>query len=73
MTATLTKLGIDQMSVEERIALIEAIWDSISSPISLTEMQKQEVERRLAAHRADPSKVTPWEVIKSEALARMKQ
>ncbi len=76
MSATLTALGIDQMTVDEQIALAEAIWDNIAATpekIPLTEAQKQELERRLAAHRADPSKVTPWEVVKAEALARMKK
>jgi putative addiction module component (TIGR02574 family) len=66
--------NLDEMSVDERLALIEAIWDSIVAhpdQIPLTEAQKQELDRRLAAHRADPSKVTPWEVVKAEALARM--
>ena len=74
--STLTALGIDQMSVDEQIALAEAIWDNIAATpekIPLTESQKQELERRLAAHRADPSKVTSWEQIKAEALARMKK
>jgi putative addiction module component (TIGR02574 family) len=76
MTSTLAALGIDQMTVDEQIALAEAIWDNIaatSDKIALTESQKQELERRLAAHQADPSKVTPWEFVKTEALARSKE
>jgi putative addiction module component (TIGR02574 family) len=74
MSTTLTELGIDQMTVDEQIALAEAIWDNIAftpEKIPLTQSQQQELERRLAAHQADPTKVTPWEVIKAEALARM--
>jgi putative addiction module component (TIGR02574 family) len=74
MTPTLTALGIDQMSAEERIELIGAIWDTLATTpdqIPLTEAQKLEIDRRLAAYRADPSKVTPWEVVRAEALARM--
>jgi putative addiction module component (TIGR02574 family) len=37
----------------------------------LTDAQKQELDRRLAAHRADPSNVIPWEQVEKEALARM--
>lgn len=76
MTTTLNALGIDRMSVDEQIALAAAIWDNIAATpekIPLTEAQKQELQRRLDAHRADPTKVTPWEVVKAEALARMKQ
>ena len=74
MSPTLTTLGIDQLTVEERLTLIEAIWDSITpEQLPLTEAQKQELDRRLTAYRANPNKVTSWEVIKAEALARMKQ
>jgi putative addiction module component (TIGR02574 family) len=64
------------MTVDEQIALAEAIWDNIAATpekTPLTEAQKHELERRLAAHQADPSKVTPWEVIKAEDLARSKE
>ena len=74
MATTLHDLGIDQLPVDEQIALAEAIWDHIASKpeqIPLTDSQKQELQRRLAAHQADPSKVTPWEVVKADALARM--
>ena len=74
MPTTLNELGIDQLTVDEQIALAEAIWDHIGATperIPLTDPQKQELERRLAAHQADPTRVTPWEVIKAEALARM--
>ncbi len=36
----------------------------------LSPEQREEVERRLAANRADPENVIPWDVIRSEALAR---
>ena len=74
MPTTLNELGIDQLTVDEQIALAEAIWDHIAATperIPLTDPQKQELERRLAAQQADPARVTPREVIKAEALARM--
>ena len=76
MSATLQTLGIEQMTIEERLALVEAIWDSIAAKpeeIPLTEAQINELDRRLAAHKANPTAVIPWETIKAEALARMKQ
>jgi putative addiction module component (TIGR02574 family) len=66
----------DHLSIEDRLALIEAIWDSISAhpeQIPLTEAQQQELDRRLEAHSADPTKVTPWDVVRAEALARMRK
>ena len=76
MSTTLIALGIDQMSIEEQIALAAAIWDNVAATpeqIPLSDVQKQELQRRLAAHKADPSRVTAWEVIKAEALARIKK
>jgi putative addiction module component (TIGR02574 family) len=74
MSPTLQALGIDRLSMPERIALVQEIWDSIpadgsSSP--LTEEQKQEVDRRLAAHQANPNAAIPWEQVEAEALARL--
>jgi putative addiction module component (TIGR02574 family) len=73
MAPSLQALGIDKLSVEDRIALIQAIWDSIAAephPPLLTEAQRQVLERRLAAHEANPGDVIPWEQVKAEALAR---
>ncbi len=74
MSTMLTEFGIDQLTIDEQIALAEASWDHIAATpekIALSDQQKQELERRLAAHEANPSKVTPWEIVKAEALARM--
>ena len=74
MSPTLESLGIDRLSVQERLALVHAIWDSIaadSEATPLTETQIQEIDRRLAAHRANPQAAIPWEQIEAEALARI--
>jgi len=56
MAPTLQALGIDRMSVEDRIALATAIWESIAAephPPLLTEVQRLELDRRLADHAAE--------------------
>jgi len=76
MAPTLQTLGIDRMSVEDRISLATAIWDSIATephPPLLTEAQRLELERRLADHAANPDDVVPWEEVKAEALARFQR
>ena len=76
MTPTLQALGIDRLSVEDRIALATAIWESIAAephPPLLTEAQRQELDRRLADHAANPTDVVPWEQVKAEALARFQR
>ena len=76
MASTMTELGIDQWSVEDRLRLVQEIWDSIAAipeEIPLTEAQRGELERRLAAHAANPQDVVPWEEVKAKALARAKR
>ncbi|MHB8181862.1 MAG: addiction module protein, partial [Acidithiobacillus ferrivorans] len=52
-----------KLSVSERIQLVEDIWDSIAAEapdtVELSQAQKDELHRRVAAHRADPSTAIP--------------
>lgn len=57
-----------RLSVPERVQLVEDIWDSIAaSPDSLpvTDEQRQELDRRLAAHARDPSAARPWDAVRA--------
>ena len=68
---------IRALTIEERIELAEAIWDSVeedgeSDDGLLTDAQKREIERRLAAYEADPDDVIPWETVKRRLRARAK-
>jgi putative addiction module component (TIGR02574 family) len=62
---------IRQLSVPERLQLLEDIWDSVLEDEcdlpGLTDAQKTELDRRVAAHDADPTSAAPW----SEARARL--
>jgi putative addiction module component (TIGR02574 family) len=76
MSPQLEALGIDKLSISERIALVQEIWDSIATEVEqapLTEAQRQEVDRRLAAHRANPQAAIPWEQVEAAALARLRR
>ena len=45
------------LPVAERVRLVEAVWDSISAvpeELTLTQWQKEELDRRLAEFEADP-------------------
>jgi putative addiction module component (TIGR02574 family) len=58
------KLGIDQMSVAERLELMGDIWDSLddSDPaLDLSPEQKAELERRIAEDDANPDDGIPIE------------
>lgn len=68
MSPTLKTLGIDRMSVAERILLVEEIWDSITADeaeVPLTEAQRQDLQRRLAAYEANPKVGSSWEEVKA--------
>jgi putative addiction module component (TIGR02574 family) len=64
---------ITAMTIDERIALVQAIWDSIAAetdPVHLTEPQKRELDRRIAALDANPQNVRTWEEIKAHVRGR---
>lgn len=73
MTPTLEELGLDRLTPAQRVAVAEALWDSVaddaeSAPLSAAQLA--ELQRRLADSVARPEAVTPWEVVKARALAR---
>jgi putative addiction module component (TIGR02574 family) len=52
------------------------VWDSIAAEIEkapLSEAQRQEIDRRLAAHQANPNAAIPWQQVEAEALARLRK
>jgi putative addiction module component (TIGR02574 family) len=64
MSVSMKSLGIDRLSVPERILLLEEIWDSIAAnpeDLPLTDVQRAELDRRLAACEADPGAGSSWE------------
>lgn len=63
----LLKVDISQLSIAERIQLAEDLWDSISGQqeeVPLTEVQKQELNRRLANYQNNPANGSSWEDVK---------
>jgi putative addiction module component (TIGR02574 family) len=70
MSSNLTEEA-KKLSIAERIALVEEIWDSIAEDngcFELTEAQKQELDRRLEAFRANPSQGRSWDEIRADFL-----
>lgn len=75
MSAMMKNLGIDRLSVDERLKLVEDIWDSIAtspSAVPLTEAHRRELDRRMERHALRPEEVVPWTEIKQAADARHK-
>jgi putative addiction module component (TIGR02574 family) len=73
MSVSLESLELDQLSVSERLGLIEKIWSSLSDvpPESLlSPAQRTEIERRIEQYRNDPNVGLPWDEVKSRLEAR---
>lgn len=75
MPATVQSLGIDKLDREQRILLVQEIWDTIAAEGSppLDDARRTELRRRVAEDNARPDDVVPWEQVKTQALAKAKQ
>ena len=76
MAVSLKSLGIERLGIEERLILVEELWDSIaadSAAVPLTEAQRAELDRRIAEHEANPDDVVPWEEVKASITERLKK
>ena len=52
-----------ELSIAERIQMVEDIWDSIAAvpeAVPLSENQKEELDRRLKAYHRNPDAGSPW-------------
>jgi putative addiction module component (TIGR02574 family) len=73
MHPTVKGLGIDRLSIAERILLVEEIWNSIADEpesLEVPESHKEELDRRIAACEADPTAGSPWPEVKARLLKR---
>lgn len=73
MGQALQALGIDHMSVDDRISLVQEIWDSIAVEaglLPLSDAERNALEQRLVEDDVNPNEVTAWETIKAEAQSR---
>lgn len=76
MGHVLRDLGIDRLPIEQRVTLVQEIWDSIAHEVGLlppTVDEKQEIEGRMSEDDASPANVTTWDEIKRDAVERWKK
>ena len=74
MSSLMSSLGIDRLSHDERLPLVDEILDTLDGdhePPALTESQRQELDRRIALLDANPSAVIAWEEVEARILARI--
>ncbi len=63
MSVSVEALGIDRLSVEERLELIEQIWNSLPEQVAPSEVPPwhlAELARRRAEAEARPGEGKPW-------------
>jgi putative addiction module component (TIGR02574 family) len=61
-----------ELPVEQRLKLVEAIWESIAEfpdAIPLTEAQKRELDRRIEDLERNPDAGSPWSEVKARILS----
>ena len=71
MTSLLKSLGIDRLTVDERIQLVQDLWDDIASSVELggiPQSHKDLLEQRIAAHELDPQAGSTWEEVQARLL-----
>ena len=67
---------VDSWPIEDRIRLVQEVWDRISDQghePRLSDEMKAEIDRRLAAHAVNPDAAIAWEQVEAEALARLRR
>ena len=63
MAVNIESLGIDRLSVGERLELIEKIWDSLPDDVAADEVPSwhlPELAKRRARAEAEPGAGKPW-------------
>jgi putative addiction module component (TIGR02574 family) len=57
---------IGKLSAAEKFELIDAIWESLEADaVSLTEVQRDELDYRIAQYERNPDEVISWEQIRA--------
>jgi putative addiction module component (TIGR02574 family) len=64
-----------QLPVADRLELIDALWDTLPEEAlpPLSEEWMAEIQRRSDELDAGTATTVPWEVVQSEALARLRR
>jgi putative addiction module component (TIGR02574 family) len=60
-----------ELPVQERLRLVEAIWDSLSEvpdAVELTQVQREELGKRLEEYEKNPNAGSPWPEVRERIL-----
>ncbi len=64
-----------QLTVPERLQMVEDIWNSIADApetLELTEEDKRLIDERLEARQSDPAAGSPWQEVYSRITSKSK-
>lgn len=65
------KVDVKSLSKQERLALLEEIWDSLTpEDVPFTEAQRAELERRIVDLEHDPDQGISWEEARQRIQGR---
>jgi len=67
---TISASDIAEMPLDQRIQLVEDIWDSIAElpeSVSIPEWHKKELDKRLEAYHANPDEGSPWHEVRKRS------
>lgn len=65
--------GFDDLPIGDQIDYVQALWDRIAAradSVPVPTWHREELDRRLAEHEADPDAGEPWEAVRAELLRR---
>lgn len=69
----ITAIDTLELSIPERIQLVEDIWDTIAAqadPLELTKDEKKIIDERLEAYHSNPDLGTPWNDVYRRIIAK---
>jgi putative addiction module component (TIGR02574 family) len=69
--APLPPPGFDDMSVEDKIDYVQALWDRIAaneSQVPIPDWHRELLDERLADYRANPDVGRSWEEVEADLL-----
>ena len=69
--STLETYGLAELSRQERLELLGLLWDSLTSPVPLSDARKAELARRVAEDDANPDDTVSWDEARAATLRRL--
>ncbi len=70
----ISKAELLKLDIEQRLALIEEIWDTIASDpnasLPLTDAERLMLDSRLREHEESPAAARPWAEVRADIIRR---